>query len=219
MPPAERRQLLHLPVERGGQRRSSVEYALDVVADEVGDREQVPARSRGSASDQTCSRVLPLADEEHAVALVDLDELHLDALFAAGGQVLSDVVGADRQLAVAAVDEHGELHARRPPELEQRVDRGADRPARVQDVVDEDDRHPLDRERDARGAHDRLAPRRAPSVADVDVVTMERDVERADGELEAAPLLDEASKPRRERRTARLDADECDARRARPCAR
>jgi hypothetical protein len=44
-----------------------------------------------------------------------------------GGQVLADVVGPDRQLAVAAVDEDGELHARRPPEVEERVDRGADR--------------------------------------------------------------------------------------------
>src|SRR6266704_3557889 len=48
-------------------------------------------------------------DEQDAVDLVHLDELHLDALAARGRQVLADVVGTDRQLAVAAVDEHGEL--------------------------------------------------------------------------------------------------------------
>ena len=55
-------------------------------------------------------------------------------------QVLADVVGPDRQLAVAAVDEDRELHARRPAVVEERVDRRADRAARVEDVVDEDDR-------------------------------------------------------------------------------
>src|ERR687885_158880 len=65
---------------------------------------------------------------------------------AGGRKVLAHVVGPDRQLAVAAVDEDGELDPIGPAVVEQRLDRGADRPARVEDVVDEHDRLPLERE-------------------------------------------------------------------------
>src|SRR5947208_10711885 len=85
-------------------------------------------------------------DQQDAVDLVHLDELHLDSLVARGRKVLADVVGADRQLAVAAVDEHGELDALGPSVVEERLDRGPDRAARVEDVVDEDDGLALERE-------------------------------------------------------------------------
>ena len=55
------------------------------------------------------------------------------------GQVLAHEVGPDRQLAVAAVDEHGELDRARPPELGERVERGPHRAAGEEDVVDEHD--------------------------------------------------------------------------------
>src|SRR5215216_4127742 len=71
-------------------------------------------------------------DQEDAVDLVDLDELHLDALVARGRKVLPDVVGPDRKLAVAAVGEAGELDAGGPAVVEQRVDRGPDRATRVE---------------------------------------------------------------------------------------
>src|SRR5205807_4927599 len=87
-----------------------------------------------------------LWNEQDAVDLVHLDELDLDALVAGGGQVLADVVGADGQLAVAAVGEHGELHALGTAVAEERLDRSPDRPAGVEDVVDEDAGHALERE-------------------------------------------------------------------------
>src|SRR3970282_3005747 len=93
---------------------------------------------------------LPLSDEQHTIDLVDLDELHLNPLLARGGQVLPDVVGPDRKLAMAAVDEDGELDTRRAPRGEERVDRRPDRPAREEHVVHEDARPPLEREREAR---------------------------------------------------------------------
>src|SRR5262245_1365724 len=93
------------------------------------------AEARGS----DMGSVLALADEEHSVALVDLDELDLDALVAPGREVLADVVRPDRQLAMATVDQDRELHARGPAVLEERIDRGPNRPPRVQHVVDEDD--------------------------------------------------------------------------------
>src|SRR5947208_11579379 len=56
-------------------------------------------------------RLLGVLDEQDLVDLVDLDELHLDPLIAGGRKVLAHVVGADRQLAVAAVGENGELRS------------------------------------------------------------------------------------------------------------
>ena len=107
-----------------------------------------------------------LADEQDGVDLVHLDELHLDALAARGGQVLADVVGPDRQLAVAAVDEDGELDARGPAVVEERLDRGADRAAGVEDVVDEDDRAAVEREVELRRADERLRRERRLAAAD-----------------------------------------------------
>src|SRR5436305_13542660 len=80
--------------------------------------------------------VPPFASQYDLVDLVDLDELHLNALVAVGRQVLANVVRADRQLAVAAVGQHGELHARGAAVVEERLDCGANRAARVEDVVD-----------------------------------------------------------------------------------
>src|SRR3954467_14693695 len=53
--------------------------------------------------------LLWLWHEQDLVDLIHLDELHLDALVAGGRQVLADVVGPDRQLTMAAVDENCEL--------------------------------------------------------------------------------------------------------------
>src|SRR5215217_415760 len=99
---------------------------------------------------------------------------------------------------MAAIRQDRELDARRASELEQRVDRGADRPAGVEDVVDEDDR-PVDGiERKRRVADYRRVSRRA-IAADVDVVAVERDVELPERQLHAGALGDEAPEALRER--------------------
>ena len=92
---------------------------------------------------------------------------------------------------MAAVGEHGELDAGRAPVLEQRVDRGADRAAGVEDVVDEDHGRALELEVELRSRDDRLRAGGA-AVADVDVVAVEGDVELAELELDAAALVDRA---------------------------
>jgi hypothetical protein len=147
-------------------------------------------------------------DEQDAVELVDLDELDLDALVAGGGEVLAEVVRADRELAVAAVGEHRQLDALGPAVVEKRVDRGADRTAGVEDVVDEDARHSLEREVEAGRADERLRMARCLSRPDVDVVAVEGDVELPECDLGARDLDDPPAEPLRERHAARVDADE-----------
>src|SRR5919199_6721469 len=83
-------------------------------------RIEIRCRRGGGAGGSRASRargvsakglLLRRGDEQDAVDLVDLEQLHLDALAARGREVLADVVGADRELAVAPVGEHGELDA------------------------------------------------------------------------------------------------------------
>ena len=136
-----------------------------------------------------------------------------DELLARGRDVLADVVGPDRQLAMAAVDEHGQADRLRPPEVDEGVHRGADRPARVQDVVDEHDRPPVEVERQVRALDDRLLGDQR------EVVAVEGDVERADRELDALVLEDRRGEPSGERDAAALDADEHQAVGARPASR
>src|SRR5215213_5147055 len=150
-------------------------------------------------------------NEQHLVDLVHLDELNLDALVPGGRQVLAYVVGTDRQLTVAAVGEAGELDAGRAAVVEEGVDRRADRPARVEHVVHEHHSPAGDREVEARRAYQRLRVARRVAGTDLDVVTVEGDVERAQFDLHARELLDQAAKALRERHAPRMDADERDA--------
>jgi hypothetical protein len=151
-------------------------------------------------------------NEQDAVDLVHLDELDLDALVAGGGQVLADVVGADGQLAVAAIGEDGELHAVGAAVAEERLDRRADRAAGVEDVVDEDACHSLEREVERRRAYERLGVAGWLASTDVDVVAVKRDVELAEGDLVPAQVGDPAAQPLGERHAAGVNPNERDAR-------
>ena len=89
----------------------------------------------------------------------------------------------------------------RPAEVDDRVERGADGPAREQDVVDEDHRLGLDGERDVRSADHR-------GPAHAQVVAVERDVERADRQRGAVDLGDLRGQAVREADAAGAQADE-----------
>src|SRR5262245_65783844 len=65
--------------------------------------------------------LLSPVEQQDAIGAVRLLQVDVDALGARSGDVLADVVGADRQLTVPAVDEHGQLHALRPAVVEQRL--------------------------------------------------------------------------------------------------
>src|SRR5438067_4721266 len=73
----------------------------------------------------------------------------LEAQPHAGGHfdACAAVLGADRQLAAAAIGEHHERDARRPPVIEELVHRGAHRAAGIEHVVDEQQLAPVDVER------------------------------------------------------------------------
>ena len=126
---------------------------------------------------------------------------------ARGRQVLADVVGPDRQLAVAAVGQHGQLHALGPPVVEQGVDRGPHRAPRVEHVVDQHDRGVLDREVDVRGVHDRLGGR----LAARQVVAVEADVDVAERHGLADQLGDQVAQARGQHGAATVDPDDRDS--------
>ena len=105
---------------------------------------------------------------------------------------------------MAAVDEHDQLNRLRPAEVDERVERGANRPPRVQHVVDQQNLLVVDRERDLGAADDRLRP---DGVAH-QVVAVERDVERAGRHLVLVDLADRARQAPGDRHAARPDADQ-----------
>src|SRR5690606_322393 len=127
------------------------------------------------------SSLLPLGrldDGDGVLAAVDVREGDLHPLVTRGRQVLADVVRADGQLAVPAVDEDGELDPGRAAEVVDRVEGGADRAPGVEDVVDEDDGGAVD------PAGGQLGAEQGAGGLGAQVVAVHRDVERA--ELRAA---------------------------------
>ncbi len=144
---AQGRHLLDVAAADLGEALGAIEDRLDLGFGELLDREQVLHAPTSAA----CG-----VGDRHFVGAVELLEPDVDPLLASGRQVLADVVGADRQLAVAAVAEHGELNPLRAPVVEEGVDRGAHRAAGEEDVVDEHDGAAGEVEVDVRGVDDRL---------------------------------------------------------------
>ena len=148
----------HHELDIGGRQAVDVEQVPVAPADRLALRAATStdrdARSRASAparrstiahpTGSAAGSALDDALDLDAVLAVDLLEVDADELLARRRHVLADVVGADRQLAMAAVDEHGEADRLRPAEIDEGVHRGPDRPARVEDVVDEDDRRAIE---------------------------------------------------------------------------
>ena len=131
----------------------------------------------------------------------------MHVLGARGRQVLADVVRPDRQLAVAAVGEHRQLHARGATVVEQRLDRGADGASGEEDVVDDHDRFAREVEVDVRGVHHRgLGPAG-------DIVAVEADVEIPERNLRVEQLFELHLQPPRQKRAAPMDADQRRSRR------
>ena len=119
------------------------------------------------------------------------------------GNVLAHVVGTDGKLTVATVDHHGELHGLGAAQVNQGIERRANRAAGVEHVVDEHDVDAVDGEQHLGGIGHRV------DVTCV-VIAIEADVKLANLELDALDGLDLRCKTLRDGDSAPLDADERD---------
>src|SRR5712692_3705164 len=82
-----------------------------------------PLNARPSSRTNAANGRVALGDtyDDRLVEAVLLGQEHLDPLRRRGGDVLAHVVGPDRQLAVASVDQDRQLDGARAAELDQRV--------------------------------------------------------------------------------------------------
>ena len=144
--------------------------------------------------------------QPHPVLPVDLDELHHDLVVARSGHVLAHVVGADRELPVAAVDQHGQLDRARTAVFGQRVQRRAHRAPGHQHVVDQHD------QRVVHAALGHLGGTERPGRLAAQVIAVQRGVDRSDGDRGTRPaageLRDRRSQPPGQHRSSRRDADQ-----------
>src|SRR5215831_15580354 len=140
--------------------------------------------------------------DHDAVLSVVLVEQNLNSLAARRRQVLPHIVRPDRELAVPPIHQNGQLDHARTPEVDDRVERRPDRPARVEDVVDENDRLVGHREGDFSGPQDRGLP------LEREIVPVEGDVECAHRNRLASDLLQPGRDPASERHPARPDTDQ-----------
>ena len=161
---AQRRQLLDLAAGHRGHLGGGVEHGGRVGAVQIG------RASRWRIPSAFMRRSFPVIRTSSRA--VDLGQQHPHVLVQRGRDVLAHVVGPDRQLPVAAVDQDGELDHARPAEVGQRVERGPDRAAGEEHVVDQDHPAAVDAGRGQVGRTER------PGAAQAQVVAVERDVER-----------------------------------------
>src|SRR5580658_2334034 len=160
------------------------------------------ATSSGGVKSSTSSRLrggTVVGRDRHRVAggLLRRQD-HVDVLAPAGRDRLPDVVGLNRQLAQAAVDQDGEPNRARPAEVGHRVERGPHGSAGVEDVVDQDDRL----------AGDRAADLRLGQLAGDVVVAVEVDVQEAQLRNRAPDLANLRGQPAGQGLAAPPDADQ-----------
>ena len=182
---------LDLPLADRAHRVGGVEQERDFLGCQALDAEEVLRTKSGGGHvrDRAARGIIPAASPgsrlRRSVGLLEHD---LDDLAAGGRHALADVVRLDRKLAVAAVDQHGQAHGARSPEVDDAVERRPDRPAGVQHVVAEQDRPAVQVEVDLGLLQEGLRSDHRQ------VVAVEGDVERADGKR----LLDELTQARRQ---------------------
>ena len=138
-PAAQRRHLLDRPRADLLHRLGGVEHEHDLLGRQVRDAEQVPVL-QACAPASSSGRVRRAGS---LLAWMTTSSCRPPPRAAPARSrarrrhVLADVVRLDRQLAVSAIDQHDELNRLRPAEVDQRVERGANRPAGIEHVVHE----------------------------------------------------------------------------------
>src|ERR1017187_1757765 len=126
---------------------------------------------------------------------------HADPFGLSGGNVLADEIRFDGQLAVSAVDEHGQLNAPGPAEIIQRVHGGPDGPAAEQHVINKHHRLPGHVEWNNRGLD-------VGGGASAKVVPVHTDIQAAVGYGVAPNPRQQLAHSPRQRHSAALDANE-----------
>src|ERR1700722_19599664 len=94
---------------------------------------------------------------QHSVEAIDLAQFDEYALTLWGGNVLAHVVGANRHLALAAIDEHRELNRFAPAEIGYRAECRTHGAAGIKHVIDEDDPFAVERKCDVASDQSRIA--------------------------------------------------------------
>src|ERR1700677_3053146 len=115
-------------------------------------------------------------DQQHLLVVVYFAKLYFDDFAAAGWHMLTDIRGLDGQLAMAAVNQHSQLHTARAAVVEQRVKSGPDCPAGIKHVVA--DHHVAAFNLDADGSRSD----HGTNVGGGKVVAIKLDVEHAGGD-------------------------------------
>jgi hypothetical protein len=135
--------------------------------------------------------------------VVDFVEPHFDNFGGARLHVAADVLCFDGHFAMAALDKNAERNAPGAAEVEKAVHGGTDGAAGVEDVVDEDEVHVVNAERDI-GRLEYGVGRDFGKV-----VAIESDVESADGDINAVNAAHGARDALGEGYATAADADEC----------
>src|SRR4051812_15923959 len=148
------------------------------------------------------SNASPALQDTHLLAAVRVLEGDLDDLVLGRGDLLAHEIRLNGQLAMAAVDEHGELDRLGTAEVDQLVEGGAHRAAGVEHVVAEHDDAVVERARQVGALHLGLGGDGGQ------VVAVERDVEDADGDRLALHPLDLGRDLLRQGDAAGTDADQ-----------
>src|SRR5438093_8889275 len=73
----------------------------------------------------------------HFIRPTHFSEAHVDTFGVGGGDIFADEIGFDRQLAMAAVDEHCELNPLRAAKVIERVHRRANRAPAEEHIIDQ----------------------------------------------------------------------------------
>src|SRR5258706_666433 len=145
------------------------------------DRSAMPSRSLRVQRWGVCGVMASCASaalqDAHLLGAVGDLERDLDDLVLGRGDCLAYEIRLNGQLAMAAVDEHGELDGLGAAEVDELVEGGAHGAAGVEDVVAEHDDAVVERARQVGALHLRLGGDGGQ------VVAVERDVEDADRDL------------------------------------
>ena len=146
--------------------------------------------------------VFEAVDENNAFLVVDFLQANFDDFGIAGLNEAPRVLGFDGHFAMSAVNQDAQRDALGAAEVEQAVHGGTDGTTGVEDVIDEDQVHGINAERDVGGLQDGLGSNLRK------VVAVQSDIEEAHGDFDAVDAAHGPGNALGERNTTAADTDE-----------